>query len=159
MISITRFKFSNRSGLKSRVWLAIAISLFASAASAQTYPVSGVWVATDDRFPGSTNGACFTLKKIGIDGVAAQPFPNLMIFSDKKRFDVRGDLRIARTVRSVQIALDGRYRIVESLDKRRWPPFLKRPFFTLKIVDATTIEVTEGDIRTRFYKCSPNPLL
>jgi hypothetical protein len=29
-------------------------------------------------------------------------------------------------------------------------------FFTLKIVDATTIEVAEGNISTRFFQCSPN---
>ena len=82
-----------RSGLINRVWLAIAISLLSCAASAQTYPVSGVWVARDDSFPGSTNGACFILKKIGIDAVSSQPFPSLMIFSDNKRFEVRGDFR------------------------------------------------------------------
>jgi hypothetical protein len=33
---------------------------------------------------------------------------------------------------------------------------IKRPFFTLKIVDASTIEVGEGNISTRFFQCSPN---
>src|SRR5450631_2645928 len=58
MINVTNFKFSIPSGFKRRVWLGVAIVLFSSAASAQTYPVSGVWVATDDRFPGSTGDAC-----------------------------------------------------------------------------------------------------
>jgi len=90
VITVTDLKFSHRSGFKNRIWLAVAISLFSSAASAQTYPVSGVWVATDDRFPGSTGGACLILKQFGVDAVLAQPFPRLMIFSKDKRFEVRG---------------------------------------------------------------------
>jgi hypothetical protein len=155
MIHATNFKFSIRSGFTNRVWLAIAISLFSWAASAETYPVRGVWVAKDDHFPGSTNGACFILKKIGIDAVSSQPFPRLMIFSDNHRFVVRGDYRAERTVQSVQSATDGRFRITESLGKR-WSLLFKRPFFTLKIVDASTIEVAEGKISTRFFQCSPN---
>jgi hypothetical protein len=155
MIHVPHFMFRMLSGLINRVWLAIAISLFSCAASAQTYPVSGVWVARDDSFPGSTNGACFILKKIGIDAVSSQPFPSLMIFSDNKRFEVRGDFRAEKTVRSVQSATDGRFRITES-PRKRWSLLFKRPFFALKIVDATTIEVAEGSISTRFFQCSPN---
>jgi hypothetical protein len=155
MIHVTHLIFWMRSAFINRVWLAAAISLFSSAALTQTYPVSGVWVARDDSFPGSTNGACFVLKKIGIDAVSSQPFPSLMIFSDNKRFEVRGDFRAERTVRSVQSATDGRFRITESPGKRRSLLF-KRPFFTLKIVDATTIEVAEGNISTRFFQCLPN---
>jgi hypothetical protein len=91
MINVTDFKFSIRSGFKRRVWLGVAVVLFSSAASAQTYPVSGVWVATDDRFPGSTGGACLIFKEFGVDAVLTQPFPRLMIFSKDKRFEVRGD--------------------------------------------------------------------
>jgi hypothetical protein len=155
MIHVAHFRSRLRSGLINRVWLAVAISLFSCAASAETYPVSGVWVARDDRFPGSTNGACFILKKIGVDAVSSQPFPRLMIFSDNKRFEVRGDYRAERTVQSVQSATDGRFRITEFLGKR-WSLLFKRPFFTLKIVDASTIEVAEGKISTRFFQCSPN---
>ena len=155
MIHVAHFNFWMRSGFINRVWLALAISLFSWAASTQTYPVSGVWVARDDSFPGSTNGACFILKKIGIDAVSSQPFPRLMIFSDNKRFDVRGDFRAERTVRSVESATDSRFRITESPSKR-WSLLFKRPFFTLKFVDATTIEVAEGKISTQFFQCSPH---
>jgi hypothetical protein len=155
MIHVTHFIFWMRSGFINRLWLAMAISLFSCAASAATYPVSGVWVARDDSFPGSTNGACFILKKIGIDAVSSQPFPSLMIFSDNKRFEVRGDFHAERTIRSVKGATDGRFRITESLGKR-WSLLFKRPFFTLKIVDPTTIEVAEGNISTRFFQCAPH---
>ena len=155
MVHVIHFTFWMRSSLIKRVWLAVAISLISSAASTQTYPVNGVWVARDDSFPGSTNGACFILKKIGIDAVSSQPFPKLMIFSDNKRFQVRGDSRVEKTVRSVQIETDGRFRITESTG-RRWSLLFKRPFFTLKIVNTTTIEIAEGKISTRFFQCSPN---
>ena len=153
MINVTNFKFSIRSCFKNRVWLGVAIFLFSSAASAQTYPVSGVWVATDDRFPGSTGEACLILKQFGVDAVLAQPFPRLMIFSKDKRFEVRGDYLAERTIRSVKSATDGGFLITESLAKR-WRPFSKRQAFKLKVVDPTTIEITEGKARTRFFKCS-----
>jgi len=57
-----RFKIQPSIRFKNRIWLAVAISLFSSAASAQTYPVSGVWVATDDRFPLLLAGRCLILK-------------------------------------------------------------------------------------------------
>ena len=157
MISVPNFKFSSRSGFKNRVWLGAAIFLFSSAALAQTYPVSGVWVATDDRFPGSTAGACLILKEFGVDGVLAQPFPRLMIFSKDKRFEVRGDYLAERTIRSVKSATDGGFQITESF-ANRWRPFSKRQGFKLKVVGPTTIEITEGRASTRFFKCSSGSL-
>jgi hypothetical protein len=153
MINVSDFKFSIRSGFRKRVWLGIAIVLFSSAASAQTYPVSGVWVATDDRFPGSIGGACLILTQFGIDAALAQPFPRLLIFSKDKRFEVRGDYLAETTIRSVKSATDGGFQITESF-ANRWRPFSKRPIFKLKVVDPTTIDVAEGKARTRFFKCS-----
>ena len=114
-INVSDFKFSIQSGFRKRVWLGIAIVLFSSAASAQTYPVSGVWVATDDRFPGSTGEACLILKQFGVDAVLAQPFPRLMIFSTDKRFEVQGDYLAERTIGSVKSATDGGLQITESV--------------------------------------------
>jgi len=45
MIHITHYISGIRSGFINRAWLAIAISLFPCAASAEIYPVSGVWIA------------------------------------------------------------------------------------------------------------------
>jgi hypothetical protein len=102
-----------------------------------------VWVATDDRFPGSTGGACLILKQFGIDAVLAQPFPRLMIFSKEKRFEVRGDYLAERTIRSVKSATDGGIQITET--------FANRWRFKLKVVDPTTIEIAEGKARTRNF--------
>jgi hypothetical protein len=154
MIHATNFKFCIRSGFKNWMWLAIAISLFSCAASAENYPVSGVWVAKDDHFPGSTAGACLILKEFGVDGAVTQSFPNFMIFSRDKRYEVRGEYLAERTIRSVKSATDGGFQITETRGKR-WPPFSKR-LFTLKVVGPTTIEITEGKISNRFFKCSSN---
>jgi hypothetical protein len=49
---------------------------------------AAVWVERADRFPGSTAGACLILKKLGVDAVLAQPFPNFLIFStDDLRYE------------------------------------------------------------------------
>jgi hypothetical protein len=153
MIHVAHFRSRLRSGLINRVWLAVAISLFSCAASAETYPVSGVWVAKADRFPGSTAGACLLLKEFGVDALVTQSFPRLIIFSEDKRFEVvQGDFRAERTIRSVKSATDGSFQITESPGKR-WLPFSKRSF-TLRVVDPTTIEITEGKISSRFFKCS-----
>jgi hypothetical protein len=153
MINSTHYISRMRSGFINRVWVAMAISLFSYAASAETYPVSGVWVAKDDRFPGSTAGACLLLKEFGVDAVLTRPFPRVMIFSGDERFEMRGDFQTERTIKSVKSTTDGGFQITESTGKR-WLPFSKR-LFTLKIVDATTIEVAEGNISTRFFQCSP----
>ena len=149
MIHVPSFIVSMRSGFINRLWIAIAISLFSFAASAQTYPISGVWVAIDARFPGSTAGACLLLKELGVDVVITQPFPTVMIFSEDKRFEVRGEYLAERKIKSIKGAIDGGFRITE-----RWRPFSKRQVLTLKVFDPTTIEVTEGKVSTRFSKCS-----
>lgn len=118
MINAANFKISISYGFKMPMWASLAVSLFSCAAWAQTYPVSGVWVTRDDRFPGSTAAACLILKKFGLDGVLAQPFPNLMIFSKDRRFEVRGNHLAERHIRSVKSATDGGFQITESLGKR-----------------------------------------
>jgi hypothetical protein len=58
------------------------------------------------------------LKKLGLDAVMAQPFPNYMIFSKDRRFEVRGDRLAETTIRSIKTATDGGFQIAESLGKR-----------------------------------------
>src|SRR5438105_12160138 len=118
MIHIPHYISGLRCGSINRAWFAIAISLFSCAASAEIYPVSGVWIAKDDRFPGSTALACLLLKEFGVDAVLAQPFPRVMIFSGDKRFEMRGDFHAERTISSVKSAADGSYQITESFRGR-----------------------------------------
>jgi hypothetical protein len=155
MIRITHFMLCKHARCIICLWLAIGISLFSCAASAETYPISGVWVAKNDRFLGSTAEACLLLKEYGVDAPSTQPFPRVMIFSGDQRFEMRGNFYAKSTIRSVEGVTGGGYKITETLDKR-WFRFSKKPVFNLNIVDATTIEVIEGIIRTRLSKCSSN---
>ena len=74
----------------SRTTALIVGSLSCFAASAQTYPISGVWVAMDQRFLVSKTGSCLTLKILGADAFFDGPFPTVMIFSGGERFVVGG---------------------------------------------------------------------
>ncbi len=159
MINALNFKLSIQSGIKSRLWLSLAIvgSLFSFPAAAQSYPVSGVWVAMDNHFSRSKTTLCLTLKTFGIDALLDESFPKLMIFANGKRYEAQGDHQSEKKIRSVKSAADSGYRITESLGKRgKWSPWSKRQTYTLRIVDPMTIEISEGKVSTRFSKCSFN---
>lgn len=144
MINPVHFKFGIRSRSKSWIWLAAACSLFSFAASAQTYPVSGVWVARNALFPASKTGECLTLKTFGVDAVSKGSLPTVMIFSNGKRIEVRADYHAERAIRSVKSTWDGSFRITESLGKPgKWLPWTNQQSYDLKIVDPMIIEITE----------------
>lgn len=132
--------------------------LFSFSASAQTYPVSGVWVATNSgHFPGTIMGACFALKTFGLDAVLHQPFPELMIFSGSTRFEVREVHKVEAVIRSVRNFLGGTFKITESLGRRgKWLPWSDRNSYSLKIIEPAVIDITEGKEITRLVKCAPN---
>jgi hypothetical protein len=153
MINAINSTVSDSFGCKKLFWAGVTLSFLSCAAWAQTYPVSGVWVARDDHFPGSPAGACSILKKLGIDAALEQPFPNLMIFSKNQRFEIRGDHLAEQSIRSVKSAKDGGFQITESLGKRSLL-FTKKRSFTLNVIDPTTIQITEGTVSSRFFKCS-----
>lgn len=142
-----------RAGIQTSVLIVGSLSSFA--ASAQTYPISGVWVAMDQPFLGSKPGACFTLKALGVDALFNGTFPTVMIFSDGQRFVVRGGRSAERAIRSVKSTKNGGFQITESLGKHGgWLPSFKNRAFQLKVLDPMVIEITEGPVSTRFFKCS-----
>ena len=142
-----------RAAIRTSVLIGGSLSCFA--ASAQTYPISGVWVAMDQRFPGSKTGACLTLKTLGADALFDGPFPTVMIFSVGERFVVRGGRSAELAIRSVKSAKDGSFHITESLGKPGgWLPWFKNRALHLKVLDPMIIEVTEGPVSTRFFKCA-----
>jgi len=135
--------------------LAIAVSLFSFSASAQTYPVSGVWVAMGSHFPESKVGTCLALKTFGVDATFNGSLPTVIIFANGKRFELRGNYHGEQIVTSVKSIGDNGFRITESLGRRgRWLPWTNKHSYYLKIVDPMIIEITEGKIITRFFKCS-----
>jgi hypothetical protein len=163
MINAFHFLLGSRPHLRAGMRISVLIigSLFSLAASAQTYPVSGVWVAMDYHFPQSKRGACLILKTLGVDALFDGSFPTVMIFSDGQRFVVRGGRPAERAIRSVKSATDGGFRITESLGKHgSWLPWFKSYSFHLKVIDPMIIEITERAVSTRFFKCSSErPLL
>ena len=138
--------------------ISIAIScLSPPAALAQDYPVSGVFVATDDRTPGSIGGACFTLKVLGVESIFEGALPTILIFSDGRRIELRAGHHYQQSIRSVKSLADGGFRIEELPSKRsRWFPWSKgRSYsYSLRTVDPVTIEIDDGKRATRFVKCS-----
>ena len=159
MINAFHFPLGNRFRLRGPMRISVFIvgSLISFAASAQTYPVSGVWVAMDDHFPQFRTGACLTLKTFGVDALFDKSFPTVTIFSDGQRFVVRGGRPAERAIRSVKSLANGGFRITEPAEKHgSWLPWLKNQSFYLKIVDPMIIEITEGPVNTRFFKCSPD---
>src|SRR6516162_9195328 len=113
MINAFHFLLGRRPHLRGGMWTSFFIfgSLFSFAASAQTYPVSGVWVAMDYSFPQFKAGACLTLKTFGVDALFYGSFPMVTIFSDGQRFEVQGGRPAERAIRSVESLADGGFRI------------------------------------------------
>jgi len=157
MINAFHFLLGRRPHLRGGMWTSFFIfgSLFSFAASAQTYPVSGVWVAMDYRFPQFRAGACLTLKTFGVDALFDGSFPMVTIFSDGQRFEVQGGRPAERAIRSVKSLADGGFRITESLGKNgSWLPWFKNQSFYLKIVDPMIIDNHgQGRILSRAGAC------
>jgi hypothetical protein len=155
MINPFHIPLGSRPYLRAGLPVLIVGLLSSLAASAQTYPVSGVWVSMDYHFPQSKAAACLTLKTLGVDALFDGSFPTVMIFSDGRRFVVRGGRPTELAIRSVKSVKDGGFRITESLGKHDgWLPWFENRPFHLKIFDPMLIEIAEGPVSTRFFKCS-----
>lgn len=138
------------------VGFATALSLIQNfPASADVFPVTGVWVAPNPDFPIATDEACFTIKTFGIEAVARKSIPEMIIFANDKRYDVKGNSHIGSTVQSVKAA-DGGFWITETPDVRRRFWFRPKVSYFLKIIDALTIEISDNVHRSRFVKCEPH---
>ena len=93
--------------------LVIGLSLFSLPAVAQVYPVSGVWAAMDSQFPTAANETCIAVKMFGVEAVSKKSVSEMIIFAKDKRYDVKGDVQIETTIKSIKVA-DGGFRITES---------------------------------------------
>jgi hypothetical protein len=135
--------------------LIVICCLSASAVLAQEYPVSGVWVAVDDRTAGAAGGACFTLKLLGINSIMAGSLPTVLIFSDGKRIEVRAGYLSEQSIQSIRGMTHDAFRFAELPSKRsRWFPWFRKQSHSLKMLDPVTIEFGNGATTTRFVKCS-----
>jgi len=83
--------------------LLIGSFLFSDPTSAaeQVYPVTGVWAAIDARYPAAAGEVCLAVKTFGVEA-ARKAVAELTIFSDNKRYDVKGPIETRATVKSIK---------------------------------------------------------
>jgi hypothetical protein len=94
---------------------------------------------------------------LGTDAFRDQSFPEVMIFSDKKKFDVSSKREVEQNLRTAKSGRDG-FHITETPGKSGKWPWSKNHSYKLKVIGPATIEITEGPTSTRFTKCSPKEL-
>ena len=126
--------------------------LLSSAAVAQVYPVNGVFSAIDTNFP-DRNGACLALKAFGMEAVSKRAVPKLLIFTNDKRYYVKGDAHSEQRLKSIK-KTDFGFRITELAgDGRRLLGLGRKTSYILKIVDSRTIEIWDGATVAHYAKC------
>ena len=138
----------------SSLGLLIDLILISFPAAAEVYPVSGVWTAIDTDFPAAANETCIAVKTFGVDAVSKKSISEMIIFAKDKRYDVKGDVQIETTIRSIKVAAGG-FWITESFGKRgRWLSFKRRTRYFLNVINPQTIEIWDGMVRHRYAKCA-----
>lgn len=128
--------------------------LSAVSATADVYPVSGVWIAPNPTFPVSTNESCFAIKLFGVEAVSRKSVSEMIIFANDKRYDVKAGVQIESTAQTVKAA-EGGFWITDLLNVRRRFWFRQKASYFLAIIDPVTIEIRDNSRRTRFVKCEP----
>jgi hypothetical protein len=89
----------------------------------------------------------------GVEAVSKKSVSEMIIFAKGERYDVKGDVQIETTIKSIKVA-DGGFRITESFSKRgSWFGFRKKATYVLKVVDRLTIEIWDAAGMTRYAKC------
>ena len=107
------------------------------------------------EFPAAEYEICFAVRTFGVEAVSHKSVSEIMIFSNDRRYDLKGDIQIQATIKSVQPANPG-YRIIETLNERhRWLGFTKRISYFLTILDPRTIEIRNVISVIRYIKCGP----
>lgn len=135
--------------------LFVGALLFSFQASADEYPINGVWVALGREFPTAEYEICFAVRTFGVEAVVHKSVSEIMIFAKDRRYDLKGGTQIQATVSSVQPANQG-YRITETLnERRRWLGFAKRITYFLAIIDSRKIEIRNKSSVIRYAKCGP----
>jgi len=137
---------------------ALLISLlfsYPTAAAGQVYPITGVWVAIDERFPAAAGEVCLAVKTFGVEAASRKAVTELMIFSENERYSVRGSTLTRSTAETVKLTDHG-FRITEILKKPHWwLRFRRRVKYFVAILDPRTIEIRDAKTTTRYMKCGP----
>jgi hypothetical protein len=124
-------------------------------AAHDVYPVNGVWAAPNPEFPVAIDETCFTINTFGVEAVSRRSIAEMIIFTNDKRYDVKGNMQTGSSVQSVKAA-DGGFWITEVPDVRRRFWFKQKATYFLAIIDPITIEIRDNLRLTRFVKCGPH---
>jgi len=156
--SAVKHKMRNESRVAGPALFALLIGSFLfsdhTSAAEQVYPVKGVWVAIDARYPAAEGEVCLAIKTFGVEA-ARKAVAELTIFSDNKRYDVKGPIEARATVKSIKSA-NGGFWITEVSNKpRRWFAIRSKIRYFLAVLDFRTIEIRDSKSTTRYTKCSP----
>lgn len=135
--------------------LFVGALLLSFPASADEYPINGVWVALGREFPAAEYEICFAVRTFGVEAVVHKSVSEIMIFSKDRRYDIKGGTQIQAIIKSVQPANHG-YRITETLNgRRRWLGFARRITYFLAVIDSRKIEIRNELSVIRYAKCGP----
>jgi hypothetical protein len=148
LMTVANIKFA---GVTSALSLACLI-LCSFPAEAEFYPINGVWAAANPEFPVAIDETCFTIKTFGVEAVARKSIAEIIIFTNDKRYDAKGDTQTGSSVQSVKAA-DGGYWITELTNVRRRFGFRQKLTYFLAIIDPVTIDIRDNSRSTRFVKC------
>ena len=119
--------------------------------------VGGAWAAIDKNTPGIEVKACEAFVRFGIRKLSGNTVGEIIVFEAGKRYDFGGYADSQSTNLSVQKLSDGSFKVTD-----RWyddgegdtRPGPKRKSYVLRMVDQTTIEISDGAVHSRYVRCA-----
>ena len=127
---------------------------FPALAEGLSYPVTGVFAAIDSEFPNGEFEVCMSVRTFGVAAVTKKSVAELIIFTNDKRHDLRGELQTEAAIKSINL-VDGAYRVAETLTKSHgWIGMKRKTEYEMKVIDPNTIAIWDGKKITRYAKCA-----
>src|SRR6478609_3347975 len=125
-----------RSCMAGGVALGLILVSLPAIAEEITYPVSGVFLPIDPEFPNASFEACLLVRTFGVDAVSKKSVAHLIIFDQKKRHDLTGDLATETTIKRIIKLVDGTLQILETFNKSRgWIGIRRKTEYEMKVLD------------------------
>jgi hypothetical protein len=150
------FRRGNRGGMKAAVWTIFACSIPSVTFATEGYPVDGAWATVTNNLPGNEVKACEAFHKFGVRNLSGSAVGEIVVFFGKKRLDFGGYADTESTNVSVEAKPNGQFRIVDQYyddGEGGVRPGLKKRMYLLKLVNAATLEIFEGQHISRYVKC------
>ena len=142
--------------MKATVWIIFACLISGVTYAADGYPVDGAWAAVIKNEAGMEIKACEAFRKFGARNLSGNAVGEIVVFSGKKRSDFGGYADTESANVSVEAKPNGQFRIVDQYyddGEGGVRPGLKKKIYLLKLIDAATLEISEGQYISRYVKC------